>query len=244
MGKEVELQKEFYKYLLNAISALKIQVFIIPGGWNRANVVRNNYNLDYDIPKDEEYYHWQAIRSMDRNAEDIHNLMQETTTGLFRNKIKIQLADRLPKIMDNSRDIIIIKPFNILKNKDELPYSWAVTSDSISVWFSSLLSIPITILVKDIDFLMYKNERIDRVSHERLYRFMLNSGYTKDLKEHLGKGTEFPVDPYLPEIMMKNNASAFLMNGKKPEHLQMICSLIKKEEYESLTKYGTLIKKE
>ncbi|MHA1820671.1 MAG: hypothetical protein ACTSVC_09380, partial [Promethearchaeota archaeon] len=51
--------------------------------------------------------------------------------------------------------IYILKPFRFLKYKDPdlLPHSWAVTSDSITIYFGHLLKQGHVFLIKDVDFI-------------------------------------------------------------------------------------------
>ncbi|MDO5844232.1 MAG: uridylate kinase [Methanocorpusculum sp.] len=112
------------KPVLSQISE-NIPVLIIPGGGPFADFVR-------EAEKDDNTSHWNAILAMDRFGRYL------STFG-FRVTKKLSFDD----------GISIFLPYKILKERDPLPHSWEVTSDSIAAWAASELNAPL-ILVKSV----------------------------------------------------------------------------------------------
>ncbi|HJJ35825.1 MAG TPA: hypothetical protein O0X27_01470 [Methanocorpusculum sp.] len=123
--------------VLSAITASSIPALIVPGGGAFADTVRKK-NLDDDSA------HWQAISAMNRYATYL------ATFGF-------PLTERcdMPK-----KGIHILLPEKILREKDPLPHSWDVTSDSIALWIAQTLKTPL-LLIKSRDGDFVDPEYID-----------------------------------------------------------------------------------
>ncbi len=111
--------------VLAAIEESGVNALIVPGGGAFADAVREK-NLD-----DDDAAHWQAIAAMNRY-------------GVFLSTFGYPLTEttKLPE-----KGAAILLPEKILKETDELPHSWEVTSDSIALWTAQRMNLPV-VLVK------------------------------------------------------------------------------------------------
>ncbi|MHA1340317.1 MAG: amino acid kinase family protein [Promethearchaeota archaeon] len=130
------------------------------------------------------------------------------------------------KKKDKGVHIYIIDPYPILKKKDPLPHSWAVTSDTISLYFAYLLKINIVILLKNVSFMKINNKKYKIIEAESLYNLMKKIGYIDEVQEHLGKGTKFPVDPMFPQYLKRYNIYAILFNIIKYKKLKKLLNIL------------------
>lgn len=213
------------------------------GGGARARKLREDYRETLLEDSKDDLYHWKAIGTMDENAADLYDLFQNISTNSDDLNVKLQLTSEPNPNSDRKSCISIIKPSPILKMKDELPHSWAVTSDSIAYWFLQIISTCCVILVKDVPFLTVNSQPVRDLSVKRLDQLMRHSEYKFRIEEHLGKGTQFPVDPHLPDLMGKIGIPVLILNGLVPSTLKSVLNHIKNDSIDGLSQYGTLIRK-
>lgn len=102
-----------------------IPVLTVPGGGVFADFVRKA-----DANDDES--HWNAILAMDRFGRFLSTFGYPTT-----------------KELSFSNGTSVLLPYKILKERDPLPHSWDVTSDSIAAWVARELKAPL-ILAKSV----------------------------------------------------------------------------------------------
>jgi len=105
----------------------------------------------------------------------------------------VKLTDRL----ENTNGTFILLPYNLLKNNDELPHTWDVTSDTIAAWVALKLKAR-----------FIKLTDVDGIYMDGLLQNELNA------KELIGKET--CVDAELPNFLMKNNMNCEIVNGNCP----------------------------
>lgn len=98
-------------------------VKVIPGGWIFADLVE-------DLKLNDELSHWMAILGMSLYG---YYMMQ------FAEKVGFEIFE--PKSFEELKEKgrFIVLPYRLMKNFDELPHSWDVTSDSIAIWIASKL---------------------------------------------------------------------------------------------------------
>jgi len=113
--------------VLSIISSSSVPAVIVPGGGTFADAVRK-MNLD------NEHAHWQAISAMNRYGVYL------ATFGF-----PLTEAPDMPE-----KGIRILLPEKIIHEKDPLPHSWEVTSDSIALWIAQSMDTPL-LLIKSRD---------------------------------------------------------------------------------------------
>ncbi|MCS7144509.1 MAG: uridylate kinase [Archaeoglobaceae archaeon] len=96
-------------------------VKVIPGGWIFADKVR-------ELRLNDEISHWMAILAMNLYGYYMFEF------GKDRGFELIEPADFS---FFSRKGKFIILPYRLLRNFDELPHSWDVTSDAIAVWIAS-----------------------------------------------------------------------------------------------------------
>jgi aspartokinase-like uncharacterized kinase len=94
----------------------------------------------------------------------------------------------------------ILLPYSILKEKDELPHTWDVTSDTIAAWVAFQLGARF-IKVTDVDGIY------------------LNGTLQKELRADEIIGKETCVDAELPLFLKRNNMNCQILNGNCPGRL-------------------------
>ncbi|MCS7130978.1 MAG: uridylate kinase [Archaeoglobaceae archaeon] len=96
-------------------------VKVIPGGWIFADKVR-------ELRLNDEISHWMAILAMNLYG---YYMFQ------FGKERGFELIEPADFSFFSRKGKFIILPYRLLRNFDELPHSWDVTSDAISVWIAS-----------------------------------------------------------------------------------------------------------
>ncbi len=171
------------------------KILVVPGGGKFADAVRECYKK-YSL--EEEIAHWMSILGMDQYGYLLSSLIpgSKTVTGL-------------DNIWSKDRDGLtpILLPFRLMKNKDPLPKTWDVTSDSISAWIASFEGADRLILLKSADGFS-ENESILSESTDPAKK--ITPGQLKDSDI---------VDRYFHEIIEKNPMDLWLLNGRFPDRL-------------------------
>jgi 5-(aminomethyl)-3-furanmethanol phosphate kinase len=237
-----EYLRDLLKLFLNYVKIRDYCLFIISGGSSKVDFLRIQYKEDADKDSKQDSYHWKAIQLMDENLEYIFNILQEMKK---ENEefidVSTDIISNVPKINDLKSGIYLVKSFEILKNNDKLDHSWAITSDSIAIYLSSLFNLKNTILLKNTPYLEYKGKEFARIDSKYLQDVMDKEGYSKKIGEHLGKGTIFPVDPYTPELIKKLNMKVLLLDGTNMKKIEEFLKYYIIMEDFDLPNYGTLI---
>lgn len=159
--------------LVPLISASPRPLLIVPGGGAFANAVRA-------AGLDDETAHWQAIAAMEQYGRSIaaHGLPQ---------------TERLA-VPEKST---IFLPLRSLQERNPLPHSWDVTSDTIAAWVAAELGLDL-LLLKSVDGIMTGGALMERVS--------------------LPVMTDV-VDPLLIPFVLKHGVNTMVINGSRPELL-------------------------
>lgn len=170
-GSLIHRARELVKEIIEYSNATGEKILIVPGGAIFADTVRR-------IRATEEAAHWMAVLAMEQYGYYI----AEGT--------RAKLVDSL----NIDEGVSILLPYNLLKNKDELPHTWDVTSDTIAAWAASKL----------------KARFIKATDVDGIY---LNGVLKKELKASELVGKETCVDAQLPFFLMKNKMNCEIVNG-------------------------------
>jgi aspartokinase-like uncharacterized kinase len=170
-GSLIHRARELVKEIIEYSNATGEKILIVPGGAIFADTVRR-------ISATEEAAHWMAVLAMEQYGYYI----AEGT--------RAKLVDSL----NIDEGVSILLPYNLLKNKDELPHTWDVTSDTIAAWAASKL----------------KARFIKATDVDGIY---LDGVLKKELKASELVGKETCVDAQLPLFLMKNKMNCEIVNG-------------------------------
>jgi aspartokinase-like uncharacterized kinase len=177
-GSLIQSAQTIVKNLIEYTNSTSETIVIVPGGSIFADTVRR-------INPGEESAHWMAVLAMEQY-------------GYY-------LADRTGAKLIDSMEIpdkgtYILLPYRILKEKDELPHTWDVTSDTISAWVSLQLGARF-IKVTDVDGIY-----LDGVLQNEL-----------GADEIIDKET--CVDAELPIFLIRHKINCEIINGNCPGRL-------------------------
>ncbi len=153
------------------------KILIVPGGAVFADMVRK-------VNASEEASHWMAVLAMEQYGYYLGN------------GTSVKLVDNL----DMDERVCILLPYNLLKQKDELPHTWDVTSDTIAAWVAFQLGARF-IKATDVEGIY-----IDGVLEKEIMA-----------PELIGKET--CVDAGLPHFLMNNKMDCEIVNGNCPGRL-------------------------
>ena len=180
-----------------AFLTVQHRVIIIPGGGIFADAVRECariFNLN------QETSHWMAILAM--------NQYGYLLSSLIPGSICTDNIDEGKKRANKFQPAVFL-PYLLLKNKDPLPHSWDVTSDSIAAWITGYIGVKKLVLIKS------KNLPSDEYA-DHDFRSPLDT-------DQLQKSEM--VDPMFCGIMKNIKADLWVINGNKPEQLNCLLSI-------------------
>ncbi|ACV24514.1 [5-(aminomethyl)furan-3-yl]methyl phosphate kinase [Methanocaldococcus fervens] len=166
------------------------EIVIIPGGGEFANVVRK---IDKTLNISNSLSHKLAIKCMD--------LIGEVYAELGNIKAYDTLFD-LKKEIKNEK-IAILLPSKLLLSTDIAEHSWAITSDSLSLYIGRLLDVREIIIATDVDGIY------DKFPEGKLLN-IINANDIKGLTS---------VDETFPILLKKFKMNAYVVNGKYPERV-------------------------
>jgi aspartokinase-like uncharacterized kinase len=111
------------------------RLLVVPGGGVFANAVRD---ADRCLGLDPSVCHWMAILGMEQYAL------------LLASRIaNARLVDRESEL-HGAGAVLVLAPFRWLRERDPLPHSWDVTSDSIAAWVAGQVGARRLLLVKPV----------------------------------------------------------------------------------------------
>ena len=195
------------------------KIILIPGGGSLANFIRKVYG---ELKFTEELGHWMGVISMNYNGIELGKKFPDLNT--------IEDINRLRKL---DKGICIFLPYQFLKESDNLPHSWDVTSDSITLFLAKELEIPYCVLIKDIDGIVNKENHVMKELTTSEYKKMKKSGKLREFENSEGevKNQSRPVDSYLLNLIKKWKISCVILNGKS--NLQRIIDYFDKSKSNS-----------
>jgi aspartokinase-like uncharacterized kinase len=179
------------------------KVVLVPGGGSFASFIRKIYS---ELKFTEEIAHWMGIISMNYNGLELSKKFPD-----------LQIIENYNRLKEDNKKFYVFLPYEFIKEYDELPHSWDVTSDSISLFVAKHLKLNECFLIKDVDgILNNKNEVIKEISTSE-FKNMKESGKLADLipkNEELKKKTT-PIDPYTTIFVDRYKISCIILNGSK-----------------------------
>lgn len=177
---------EELKKLCSFLRRIEKNIVIVPGGGEAADLVRN-YSRVYGLT--ENACHWMAIKSMDLN-------------GLLMSDVGSFDVIRKPGEIRNFEEAAVFLPFDFLSTKDELPHSWDVTSDSISLYLCKFFEPREHIITTNVDGIYREGELEGSISAEELQRISTC------------------VDSYFPKLTERLGIETFVVSGSHPERIE------------------------
>lgn len=156
------------------------EVLIVPGGGIFADEVRRVY-AEHRLS--ERAAHFMAIAAMDAYGEFLSSV-----SGI---PARQALEGSLPAIL---------LPYRLMRERDPLPHSWQVTSDSIACYVAALLGEKRLAILTDVDGIYAGGRLVREITAREL--------------EKLG---ETCVDAYLPKLLQKYKITCTVANGKSAE---------------------------
>ncbi|MFX1260149.1 MAG: hypothetical protein ACFFAN_20050 [Promethearchaeota archaeon] len=184
------------------LSKKRIQkIIIIPGGGSYANFVRK---VDLRLNIEDDLAHWMAILAMEQNGIFLSQQYKE-----------IKCIKNIDELKKSNLTISVFLPYEFLSRNDELPHSWDITSDSITLYIASQLGIDECLLIKDIDGIFtIENEFIKEISTKE-YKKLKNSNKLSFLRQNDERLKHSkPIDSYLTKLIDKYKIPCVILNGK------------------------------
>jgi aspartokinase-like uncharacterized kinase len=172
----VKLGGSLYSHVPELVPALLASprpLLIIPGGGPFANAVRR-------AQLDDETAHWEAIAAMEHYGKHVASFGLSVTEQL---------------VLPHRTNIFL--PLRCLKERDPLPHSWNVTSDTIAAWVAAELRS---------DLLLLKS--VDGISATGFLKLHVSAPMETDV-----------VDPLFIPFVLEKNVNTFILNGTYPQHL-------------------------
>jgi aspartokinase-like uncharacterized kinase len=177
-GSLINTARRIVKDLIEYTNSTSETIIIVPGGSIFADTVRM-------VDPGEESAHWMAVLAMEQYG---YYLADRTGAQLIES---LEIPDK---------GTYILFPYRILKEKDELPHTWDVTSDTIAAWIALQLGARF-IKVTDVDGI-YLNGTLQKELHA---------------EEIIGKET--CVDAELAIFLMRHKINCEIINGNFPGRL-------------------------
>ena len=157
---------------------LSFSILIVPGGGIFADAVREtdeNFSLGADAA------HWMAILGMEQYA----CYLQDKSHA-----VAIYSIASLPQ------GVSLLFPYRLLRNKDPLPHTWDVTSDTIAAWVAKQTG-AVLIKATDVDGIFRNGKLVREIS-------AINC-----TGNHVSC-----IDSTLPGFLLKNRMDCLIVNGK------------------------------
>ncbi len=179
------------------------KIILIPGGGSFANFIRKIYS---ELKFTEEIAHWMGIISMNYNGLELKNKFPD-----------LEIIEDFNQLKELNKGFTIFLPYEFLKENDQLPHSWDVTSDSITLFIAEELGLQECFLIKEVDGILDNNFQVIKEMETSEFRDMKKSG---KLAEFISKNTDLkkqttPIDPYILTLIDKYKISCVLLNGNK-----------------------------
>jgi aspartokinase-like uncharacterized kinase len=149
--------------------------------------------------------HLMAILAIDQNAFMINQFLEGS-------RVVFDLSDA--KRTTKGHRVAVLAPFRLMFNRDPLPHSWNVTSDSIAGYIAKSIRAEKLILLKDVDGIYTDDPK--KVNDANLIEKVTAS----ELMETMTKPT--CIDKMLPKVLRYSKIKAHIVNGLFPERLESI----------------------
>ena len=178
------------------------KIILIPGGGTFANFIRKVYS---ELNFTEEIAHFMGIISMNYNGLELSKKYPD-----------LQVIESYDKLKEIGNAIRIFLPYEYLKENDKLPHSWDVTSDSITLFLAKELRLDECFLIKDIDGILNKKNKVIREMSTIEFRKFKESGKLAEFEsiDNELKNQTRPIDPFLITLIEKYKISCVILSGK------------------------------
>jgi aspartokinase-like uncharacterized kinase len=190
--------------LFKSISALGryFRLVVVPGGGSFADEVRETCK---DFNLSDSTAHWMAILAVNQMAFMINQFLEGSRVVL-----DVSDARRATK----GHRVPIFAPFRLMFNRDPLPHTWDVTSDTIAAYIAKSMRTRQLILLKDVDGLYSDDPKkvkdatfVEKTTASELIR---NSGKPSC------------IDRMLPRVLKDSRVRTHIINASFPERLESI----------------------
>ena len=150
-------------------------LLVIPGGGLFADAVR------VEQMADEAAAHWMAIAAMDQY-------------GWFIASHGMKITD----ILAVPETTAVFLPYICMRQRDPLPCSWDITSDTIAAWISAELGLELLVL-----------KSVDGISINRIIQERVTTPFENE-----------EVDPFFIPFVLKHRIKTTIINGKTGEFVE------------------------
>jgi dihydroneopterin aldolase len=123
---------------LDAIAGAQVPIVVVPGGGALAGEVRA---AQKDLGFDDGAAHRMALLAMDQLAWAIAGLRAGFEVGDTEQHLRQTLRDK---------KVAVWAPYALAANRPDIPQSWTVTSDSLSLWLARRLGAERVFVIKSI----------------------------------------------------------------------------------------------
>lgn len=199
IGGSLSKSKSTLKKLFSEISKLsKIhKLLVIPGGGHFADKVRKIYHK-FNISED--VAHWSAIFAMDQMGfffSDFHP--------------NIRIIDEIEEAKQTSQGTIpVLIPAKLMLDKDPLPHSWDITSDSIAAYIAHITGTKRVLILTDVDG-VYTSDPKSRRKAKLIHKISAEKLAEKDISTS--------VDKIFPNLVSRYGLECLVLNGKHPKRV-------------------------
>jgi aspartokinase-like uncharacterized kinase len=178
------------------------RLIVTPGGGSLADEVRRMY-AKFNLS--ESTAHNMAILAIDQMAFMISQFLE-------RSQIVFDPSDA--RRTTKGHQVAIIAPFRLMHNRDPLPHSWSVTSDSVAAYIARTMRAEKLILLKDVDGIYSDDPK--KVKDATFVEKITAS----ELIETMSKPT--CIDKMVPKVLRNSKIRTHIVNGLYPDRLESI----------------------
>jgi len=176
------------------------KIIVIPGGGTFANFVRS---LDEVLQIGDDLAHWIAIYSMNYNGIILN--------GKYPN---LETVEDLKTFQDAKQMFCIFLPYSFLREDDNLPHNWDVTSDSIALYVANKLKLSQCFLIKNIDGIFNIDKELIKSISTFKYNELKSSNQLDNIIENDSNVKKSkPIDSYLLKLIEKYKTPCYILNG-------------------------------
>ncbi len=183
------------------ISQNKIQrIVIIPGEGSYANFIRK---IDAELNIGDDLAHWMAVMAMDQNG-----------IALSQQYHEIMCFKEFEAFKKSNNPISVFLPYQFLHHTDQLPHTWDVTSDSITLYIANQLRLEYCYLIKNVDGIRTIENKVIREISTHRYKELKNSNKLITIKPNNNELKHSkPIDRYLTKLVDKYKIYCIILNG-------------------------------
>ena len=182
-GSLIDYRREILRELKRFSRENHQKIVIVPGGGVFADTVRR-FDLDDDSG------HWMAVLGMNQYG---YLLYSESSESGIKTVECFEDAEK--------RDIAIFLPYLALRKNDELPHSWAITSDSIAAWIAEKMGREL-IIATDVEGIYKDGHLMRRIEARELLEMEKTC-----------------VDDFLPRFLLEKDMTCKVLDGREPKNI-------------------------